>query len=52
VQVLVQNGFHAFDDLLQVDHNDLAGIPEIGDQAGAIIEAVRSEAAKRNQGNQ
>lgn len=48
--VLVQNGFHAFDDLLQVDHNDLSGIPEIGDQAGAIIEAVRTEAARRTQG--
>ncbi len=44
---LVHHGFHTFEDLLQAEHGDLADIPEIGGQAGAIIEAVRTEAVRR-----
>jgi transcription termination/antitermination protein NusA len=44
---LVHHGFHTFEDLLQAEHADLAEIPEIGGQAGAIIEAVRTEAVRR-----
>jgi hypothetical protein len=32
---------------LQADESDLAGIPGIGDQAAAILEAARAEAARR-----
>lgn len=44
---LVHHGFHTFEDLLQAEYNDLADVPEIGAQAGAIIEAVRNEAVRR-----
>src|SRR5438874_4300216 len=46
-EVLVNNGLRRLEELLQADESDLAGIPEIGDQAGTILEAVRAEAAKR-----
>ena len=45
--VLVHNGLRRLEELLQADESDLAGIPEIGDQAGAILEAARAEAARR-----
>src|SRR5256714_422710 len=45
--VLVHHGLTRLEDLLQADVSDLAGIPQIGEQAGAILEAVRAEAAKR-----
>jgi len=32
---------------LQADESDLAGIPQIGDQAAAILEAARAEGARR-----
>jgi transcription termination/antitermination protein NusA len=48
--VLVHRGFLSLEDLLQAEHSDLADIPEIGENAGAVIEAVRTEAAKRNLG--
>src|SRR5829696_3069189 len=48
--VLVHRGFLSLEDLLQAEHSDLAEIPEIGESAGAVIEAVRNEAAKRNLG--
>jgi hypothetical protein len=35
------------EDLLQADASDFSGIPEIGEQAGAIFDAVRAEAARR-----
>jgi N utilization substance protein A len=44
---LVHHGFHTFEDLLQAEYNDLVDIPEIGTQAGTIIEAVRNEAVRR-----
>ncbi|HEV8543549.1 MAG TPA: transcription termination/antitermination protein NusA, partial [Verrucomicrobiae bacterium] len=48
--ILVHRGFLSLEDLLQAEYNDLADIPEIAGQAGALIEAVRTEAAKRNPG--
>ena len=32
---------------MQAEVSDLAEIPQIGEQAGAIMEAVRAEAARR-----
>lgn len=46
--ILVHRGFLSLEDLLQAEYNDLADIPEIGAQAGPVIEAVRTEAAKRS----
>src|SRR5437667_7307291 len=46
--VLVHRGFLSFEDLLQAEATDLAEIPEISDQAAAIIDAVRAEAVRRN----
>jgi transcription termination/antitermination protein NusA len=46
-EVLVNNGLRRLEELLQADESDLAGIPEIGDQAAVILEAARAEAAKR-----
>lgn len=45
--VLVHHGLTRLEDLLQADESDLAGIPQIGDQASAIMEAVRAEGARR-----
>jgi N utilization substance protein A len=45
--VLVHQGLTRIEDLLQADESDLAGLPQIGDQAAAIMEAVRAEAARR-----
>ena len=45
--LLVHHGLTRLEDLLQADESDLAGIPQIGDQAGAILEAARAEAARR-----
>jgi transcription termination/antitermination protein NusA len=47
VGVLVNNGLRSLEELLQAEESDLAGIPEIGDQAGAILQAARAEAARR-----
>jgi len=44
---LVHAGFLSLDDLSQAEENDLAAITQIEDQAGAIIEAVRAEIARR-----
>ena len=46
-EVLVNNGLRRLEELLQVEESDLAGIPEIGDQAAAIMGAVRAEVARR-----
>src|SRR5256714_5859609 len=46
--VLVHRGFLGLEDLLQAEASDLAEIPEIGEQAAAIIDAGRAEAARRN----
>jgi len=48
--ILVHHGFLSLEDLLQAEYSDLGDIPEIGGQAGAVIEAVRTEAAKRSLG--
>jgi N utilization substance protein A len=45
--VLVHHGLTRLEDLLQADESDLSGIPQIGEQAGAVLEAVRAEAARR-----
>jgi predicted flap endonuclease-1-like 5' DNA nuclease len=45
--VLVHHGLTRLEDLLQADESDLAGIPELGDQAAAIMESARAEAARR-----
>ena len=45
--VLVHHGLTRLEDLLQADESDLAGIPGLGDQAAAIMEAARAEAARR-----
>jgi N utilization substance protein A len=44
---LVHAGFLSLNDLVQAEENDLAAIEQIGDQAGAIIEAVRAENTRR-----
>jgi N utilization substance protein A len=46
--VLVHHGFTSLENLLQNDVNDLAEIPEIGDQAVSIMEAARTEAGRRS----
>src|SRR5512137_1801375 len=45
--VLVHHGLTRLEDLLQADESDLSGIPELGDQAAAIMEAARAEAGRR-----
>jgi N utilization substance protein A len=45
--VLVHHGFVTLEDLLQADQSDLAGIPQLSEQAAAIYEAARAEAARR-----
>jgi hypothetical protein len=45
---LVHGGFLSLDYLLQAEASYLAEIPAIGDQAPAIIEAVKAEVARRN----
>src|SRR5512146_2560087 len=45
--VLVHHGLTRLEDLLQADESDLAGIPELGNQAGAILEAAKAEVARR-----
>src|SRR6058998_1577247 len=47
-ELLVHRGFLGLEDLLQAEAADLAAqCPEIGEQAAAIIEAVKAEAARR-----
>src|ERR1043165_6684237 len=45
--VLVHHGLTRLEDLLQADVSDLAGIPQLGEQASAIMDAVKAEAARR-----
>jgi N utilization substance protein A len=45
--VLVHQGLTRLEDLLQADVSDLAGIPQIGEQAAAVMEAVKAEAGRR-----
>ena len=44
--VFVEIG-HSLEDLLEAETNDLAGIDNIGDHAEMIMEAARTEAARR-----
>ncbi len=46
-RVLVNMGFHSVEDLLEAEVGDLAGVPEIGDAAAAILEAARGEVVRR-----
>src|SRR3954449_3444649 len=45
--VLVHHGLTRLEDLLQADESDLAGIPQLIEQAMAILDAARNEAARR-----
>jgi predicted RecB family nuclease len=45
--ILVHHGLTRLEDLLQADLSDLTGIPQIGEQANAILEAARAEASRR-----
>jgi N utilization substance protein A len=44
---LVHAGLTRLEDLLQADVSDLSDIPQIGEQAAAILEAARAEAERR-----
>jgi N utilization substance protein A len=44
---LVHAGLTRLEDLLQAEESDLAEIPQIGDQAGAVLNAVRAESLRR-----
>jgi N utilization substance protein A len=44
---LVHHGLTRLEDLLQAEESDLSGIPQIGDQAAAILQAARAEGARR-----
>src|SRR3989475_7442075 len=46
--LLVHRGFLSLESLLQAEASDLAEFPEIGEQASAIIEAVRSGDTRRH----
>src|SRR5213594_2486904 len=45
--VLVHNGLTSLEALLQVEVSDLAGIPQLGEQAATILEAARAEGSRR-----
>lgn len=45
--VLVHHGLTRLEDLLQAEESDLQEIPELADQAAAILEAARAEAQRR-----
>jgi N utilization substance protein A len=45
--VLVHHGLTRLEDLLLADVTDLSGIPQLGDQSSAILDAARAEAARR-----
>ncbi len=45
--VLVHHGLTRLEDVLGADQSDLADIPQLADQAAAIMEAARAEAARR-----
>jgi transcription termination/antitermination protein NusA len=46
---IVHAGILTLEDLAQAEAGDLADIPAIGEQAGAVLEAARAETAKRAQ---
>ena len=45
--VLVHHGWLSLEDLLQAEIGDLAEIPEIGENAAAILEAAKAEVNRR-----
>src|SRR5438045_4509887 len=45
--VLVHHGLTRLEDLLQADVSDLAGIPQLGEQATVILDAARAEGNRR-----
>lgn len=45
---LVHHGLTSLETLLETDVSDLAEMPEIGENAAAIMEAVKAEAARRS----
>src|SRR5437899_9527671 len=45
--VLVHHGLTRLEDLLQAEVSDLSGIEQVGEQAAAILDAARAEAARR-----
>ncbi|MCX6886057.1 MAG: transcription termination factor NusA [Verrucomicrobiota bacterium] len=45
--ILVHHGLTKLEDVVEAEESDLSAIPEIGDQAVAILEAARAEAARR-----
>src|SRR6516162_2096210 len=45
--VLVHHGLTRLEDLLQAEASDLSGIPELGENSAAILDAARAEAARR-----
>ena len=45
--ILVHNGLTSLEDLLQAEAEDLAEIDTIGEQANAIMDAAKAEAARR-----
>lgn len=46
---LVHAGLTRMEDLLQAEESDLAEIPQIGDQAGAVLKAAQAEALRRGE---
>jgi N utilization substance protein A len=46
-KALISNGWPNLEALLQAEVDDLAGIPEIGEQGAAVLEAARAEADRR-----
>ncbi len=44
---LVNSGFHTLEGLLEVDLEDLSGIPEIAENAATILESVKAETQRR-----
>ena len=44
---LVHHGLTSLEDLLQAEPSELSEMPEIGDQAAAVLEAARAEATRR-----
>jgi N utilization substance protein A len=45
--ILVHHGFTGLEDLLEVTEKDLAEIPQIGEQAAAIVAAAKAEVQRR-----
>ena len=44
---LVHNGVHRLEDLLSAEASDISDIPQVGENAAAILEAARAEAGRR-----